>query len=104
MHRQSLRSPPPPPTSLAQQQQQQLRVSPSVMRSASRQQGGLDHWYGLSSRLAVPNDISVGNADQSPPHMPAPDLLSRPSGELVTPDTYGQACLDEHSALWLHFG
>lgn len=99
-----MHSRPPPPTSLAQQQQQQLRVSPSVMRSASRQQGGLGHWHGLSSRLAVPKYISVGAADQSPPHMPAPDLLSRPSSGLVAPDTYGQACLDEHLALWLHFG
>ena len=40
-------------------------------------------------------------ADQSPPHMPALELPSCPASELVTPDTYAQACMDVHAYLWL---
>lgn len=35
-------------------------------------------------------------ADQSPLHVPAPELPSRPASELVTPDLYCQAYEDCH--------
>ena len=40
-------------------------------------------------------------SDQSPPHMPAPELPSCPASEMVTPDTYAQACMHVHADLWL---
>ena len=41
-------------------------------------------------------------ADQSPPHMPAPKLPSCPASELVTPDSYCEACEDEHRDVWFN--
>ena len=35
-------------------------------------------------------------SDQSPAHMPAPELPSCPANELVTPDSYRESCEDEH--------
>ena len=33
--------------------------------------------------------------------MPTTELRSCPASELVTPDTYAQACMDVHADLWL---
>ena len=90
---------PPPPASSAKQQP---RVSPAMPRSASRQEGRLGPRHGLVSILAAQEDIGMNIADQYPPHMPAPELPSSPSSELVTPDTYAQASMDVHAYLWLH--
>ena len=56
---------------------------------------------GLVSMLAAREDIGRSIADQSPPHIPAPELPSCPASELVTPDSYAQACMDVHADLWL---
>ena len=90
---------PPPPASSAKQQP---RVSPAMPRSASRQEGRLGPRHGLVSILAAQEDIGMNIADQYPPHMPAPELPSSPSSELVTPDTYAQASMDVHAYLWWH--
>ena len=41
-------------------------------------------------------------ADQSSPHTPAPQLLSCPARELVTPNSYRGACEDEHGDVWFN--
>ena len=51
--------------------------------------------------LAALEGIGMSIAVQSPPHIPTPDLPSCPTSELVTPDTYTQACMDVHADLWL---
>ena len=51
--------------------------------------------------LAALEDIGMSIADQSPPHVPTPELPSCPARELVTPDTYAQAFMDVHADLWL---
>jgi len=84
------------------QQQQQPRVTPAVTRSASRQQGGMGTQHGFVSMLAARENIAMVIADQSPPHMPAPELPSCPASELVTPDSYREACEDEHGDVWFH--
>ena len=53
--------------------------------------------------LAAREDIGMNIADQSPPHMPTPELPLCPARELVTPDTYAQACMDVHLDLWLQY-
>lgn len=82
--------------------QQQPWVSSAVKRSVSRQQGGLGQRNTFVSLLAAREDIGVDTADQYPPHMPAPELPSRPASELVTPGMYRQACVHEFSDLWLY--
>ena len=51
--------------------------------------------------LDAREDVGMSIADQSPPHTPAPQLPSCPASELVTPDTYAQACMDVHADLCL---
>ena len=51
--------------------------------------------------LAKREDIDMDSADQFPPHMPAPEP-SRAASELVTPETYAQACVDEFSDVWAY--
>ena len=91
---------PPPSVEVPVQQQQQPRVSPAVTRSAARQRGGLGPQHGFVSMLAARENIAMIIADQSPPHMPAPELPSCPASELVTPDSYREACEDEHGDVW----
>ena len=67
-----------------QQQQQQPRVSSAVTTAVSQRQGGLGQRHGLVSMLAAGEDIAMGIADQSPPHVPDPKLPLRPASELVT--------------------
>ena len=89
---------PPPPASSAKQQP---RLSPAMARSESRQGGGLGQRHGRVSILAAQEDIGMNIADQSPPHIPAPELPSCLASELVAPDTYAQACMDVPADLWL---
>ena len=87
---------PPPSVEVPVQQQQQPRVSPAVTQSTSRQRGDLGVKHGFVSMLAAREKIAMIIADQSPQHIPAPELLSCPSSELVTPDSCRKACEDEH--------
>ena len=41
-------------------------------------------------------------ADQSHPHMPAPKLPPCPASELVTPQSYREACEDKHGGVWFN--
>ena len=84
------------------QQKQQLRVPPVMTRSASRQRGGLGPQHGFVSVQAARENIAMIIADQSPPHMPAPELPSCPVSELVPPDSYREACEDEHGDMWFN--
>ena len=86
------------------QQQQQPRVSPAVTRSTSRQRGGLDPQHGFVSLLAAREKIGMIIADQSPPHIPAPELPSCPASELLTPDSCREAWEDEHGFVVQHDG
>lgn len=74
-----------------------------MTRSVSRQQGGLGQPDGFVSVLATRENIGMVIVDPSPPHMPTPELPSRPVGECVTPDPYGQACMDELADVYVHF-
>ena len=60
----------------------------------------MDQRHGFVSMLAAREDIDMDIADQSPPYTSPLDLPSCPASNLVTPDTYAQACADKYSNLW----
>ena len=73
-----------------------------MTRSVSRQQGGLGQRYGFISVLVSREDIGMEVVGQSTPHMPAPELPSRPASELDVAHTYVQEYVDGFAEVWKH--
>ena len=59
-------------------------------------------WHGFVSMLSTWEKIAMIIDDQSPPHMPAPELPSSPANEFVLPDSYHEVCEDEHGDMWFN--
>lgn len=71
-----------------------------AMNPALRQQRDLDQQHRFNMLLAVRYDIGLDTVDLFPPHVPAMELSVGSGGKLLTPDAYGQQCVDDVSDVW----